>query len=291
MGRPSMFNRDYHRIMRRRKIVFRTVIIIIALCAIFLAYNKSAITDLKKIVADLGGSSDNSSQIQDQKPQENNSNLEGSSEDGVNHQQDTSAVQDPEGNGAENTVPQVTTGEFTFTFPNNEILYITYEKNDEAIKITGIKTDNKGISSSIRDDGKAIVFDNPGISGIWIFNADNTSKRLDPAAYRQIGGEGLSFIREDVMGEYENYIWAAKPQFLKDGRIIYQSDVPWFKKENNIYLWVADSSGENNVWLLNTGQQGLLNYAGFSQDNKLIIEMNGKKYALNAEDGSMVNVD
>lgn len=286
MGKPSIFNSDYHKIMRKRKIIFRTVIVVIALGAIFLAYNKSAFTDLKKILADLGGSLNNSNQIQNQKQQEDSPGA-----GGANHNQDTSSSQGQGKNAAGNTLPQVTAGEFTFTYPNKEVLSITYEKKDNDVKLTGISSDDKGISFSVRDDGKSIVFDNPKINGIWIYNADGTSKRLDPDVYRQVGGEELVFSREYVLRQFNNYIWAARPQFLKDGRIVYQSYIPWFKKKNNIYLWVTDSSGSSNKWLLNTGQTGLLSYGGFTQDNRLIVQLGSIKYALNVEDGSLVKIN
>lgn len=288
MGRPSMFSRDYHKVMRRRKIVFRLIVILIAAIVIFFAYNKSAIIDLKKIIADLGGPSDNINQIESQKsPGETAGSGSKTGEDtkkNVGTLPNNSS--DPKDTGTEIQ----STGEYIFTYPDNTELHITYTVIQNDIKITGIAGDNTGIDCSISDDGKSIVFDNPNHSGVWIYNADTSSKRLDPDTYTQIGGDELVFYREDVVGDYENYTWAAKPVFLKDGRIIYQSCMPWFKEENNIYLWIVDSSGENNRFLADTKVMNLVNYSGFTEDGMLIVEINGGRYKLNIDSGSLQGV-
>lgn len=278
MGKPSIFSNDYNRKMRRRKYIFRTVILVIALGAIFITYYSSDNLNLKRIAQESKTPSDNSIQTPKGADTGENTVTHDKTGDITSTQPDTAVKQENPGEEK---------GEFSFKFPNDESMYITYTKTEGDIKITGIRSDNPGVSFSIRDDGKAVAFDNPGLSDIWIYNIDGTSRKISPDLFREIGNEGVVYYKNDIMAEYDNsYTWAANPLFLKDGRIIYESNLPWFNSENRYYLWIIDSDGQNNTMLSNIGQTNKVKYMGFTEDGSLLAEMDGIKYAINTSDGS-----
>jgi len=284
MGKPSIFNSNYHKIMRRRKIVFRTLIMIAALAVIFFTYNKSAIPNLKKFAGNLKLSQKESTSKIEQPKDVNIEDKENDKKDNV------------EANPQEQKEPVVESsqGEFSFKFPSDESISIIYEKKGEDVTITGIKPGDNGIAYDIRDDGKAIVFDNPKISDIWLYNVDGSSLKLNTDSYKQLKENGTynQFDKLEIMERFNyNYVWASKPKFLKDGRIVYQSNLPWFKEINSIYLWVLNSDGSENRRFLSTGQSEPVQYTGFTEEGRLIIEFGGNKYTFDIEDGSKQRID
>jgi hypothetical protein len=283
MGKPSIFSNKYQRAMRKRKIIFRIIIIIVAFGAIFLAYNKSAVINFKKIAQDLRWPSDDKFQVNDQQTPGEDDEDKDIPEQTTDSSQNTQPAVQPE---------KKTVEEYVFKFPDGgDAVHIGYEDSGSEKRITGIRADDAGVSISIRDDGKAVVFDNPKTSDIWIYDVGGVPKKVNPDTYRQVGEDGLVFKKPDVMAEYENnYIWALKPLFLKDGRIIYQSNLPWFKTENNIYLWIAASDGSSRR-LMDTGQRDYVKYQGFTQDGMPVIEIGGIKYSLNVDDGSRQKIN
>jgi hypothetical protein len=53
MGRLSIYSKDYYKIIRRRRMIFRISILLTALAVIFFTYNKSFIPNLKKLADGL----------------------------------------------------------------------------------------------------------------------------------------------------------------------------------------------------------------------------------------------
>lgn len=280
MGKPSIFNNDYHKIMRRRKIIFRTLIILAALAIIFVTYDKTVIPNLKKMAENI------KLPVKSQVKQPENKTIE----EPVND----SSTENNSGEPKEQKEPQIEKGEYPFKLSNTESIAIIFEKKENDMRFTGIKPDNMGVSFDIREDGKAMVFDNPRTSDVWICTIEGKILRLNPDNYKQYKENGgyNRFDKADIMEEYDNnYIWASKPKFLKDGRIVYQSNLPWFLEENKIYLWVVNNDGSENKMCLSKGQAPPVKYSGFADDGRLIIELGGSRYILNIDDRSIHKLD
>jgi hypothetical protein len=292
MGKPSMFSSNYRRIMRRRKILSRVLIILCALLVVFIIYNKSAVEGLRKIAGNFISSiQDGINGTGESKPEESGGTNAGNIPSQAAPSPTPAATPTPTP-GGENKPSDNTEGEYVFQFPNGEKLNITYSREGEDIRFTGIKTDNKGISYDIRGDGKAIVFDNPQISDIWIYTADGQYRKLDPAFYTSTkDGQTTRYDKAWAMKTFGGYVWAAAPAFAPDGRIVYQSYLPWFKSKNTYYLWVVGADGRNSRLVLPTNQSVLARYSGYSSDGKLIIELAGGKYAVNISKGTMEKVN
>ena len=286
MGKPSMFSKDYHKRMWRRKIIFRTLILIIAFGIIFLTYNRSAIPNLKKIIGNVIPPIMKDINLQTKVTPTPKKDIIPNVVKGDKEKPDSNTVQKPD--------EQITTtGEYIFKLSDIENLTIIYSKNENN-RFTGIKSSDAGVTFDISDDGKAVVFDNPKTSDIWICNINGEFKRLNSDKFIEFGNDKAVFNKSKVMAQFENnYIWAARPKFLKDGRVIYQSYLPWLSSTNNCYLWVVDSDGQNNRYILAgaTDGSGPVKYTGFTQDNMLIIESSGKKYVVNVDDKSKQRID
>lgn len=271
MGRPSIFSNDYKRIMRRRKIIFRISIVLVALAAVLFIYSKPTIPNLKK----LAGNIKIHSNIKNNDSRENTAkNDKGASQN---------AGAQPESASTDAQV-QTSAGEYLLKLSDTESITVTYEKSGSDIKITGIKPEGKDISFDIRDDGKAIVFDNPELGDIWVADATGALRKVTPDYYKQTGEGGRIFYKDEIMKRFSNsYVWAARPKFLKDGRIVYQSHLPWFTNIRYYYFWVVDGDGQNNKMVVNTKQTNPLSYNGFLDDGRLVVEYSGAKYALNVD--------
>lgn len=272
MAKPSIFSGEYQRIMKRRRRFFRIAAVLAALCIIFLVYHKPNLPNLKSIVENIklpDVTNTENNKKNDEKKQNNAiEDKKSSDEEKENKEQ---------GNGSKDS------GEFKYSFSNGEDIYITYKKDGNDIKLTGIRPEREDISYDIREDGKSIVFDNPKISDIWVFNIDGTSRKISPDAYKQSGENGGVFTKKWVMEQYRNnYVWAAKPKYLKDGRIVYQSNLPWFREKNNYYIWVVNEDGGNNRLVTGTDSDHPAEYYSVS-DNNIIVVINGVKYDVNVD--------
>lgn len=282
MGKPSIFNKDYHKIMRRRKIVFRTIIILSALAVIFITYDKSAIPNLKKFAANLklpfkAGMINKEAKQPQVPPAEE---IPDNNEEITNN---------------EEVKPESEQGEYSVKLSSTETLEIIFEKKGDDKRFTGIRPDNLGVSFDIREDGKAMVFDNPRTSEIWLCNIDGSLLRLNPDTYvqqRSTGGGYNKYNKADIMERYQNkYVWAAKPKFLKDGRVVYQSNLPWFMEINKYYLWAVNIDGTDNRKVLNTDSTEPIEYYGFTEDGRLIIVLYGNRYVFNIDGRNIQKID
>lgn len=279
MGKPSIFSSDYKKIMHRRKIVFRVSIVLVALAVVLLMYGKSTIPNLKK----LAGNIKMYSKIDAGKYNDSNA---------VNDKKDVKG-KDAKNDAADKVSPdKKESGKYQIKVSDAETVAVTYEKDEKGIKITGIEPDDGNISFDIKDDMQAITFDNPKAGDIWIVDANGNSKKLNPDFYKMSGGTRQVFYKNEIMKRYNNdYVWAAKPKFLKDGRIVYQSNLPWFKDVKYIYIWVVDMDGQNNNMVANTNSTNAVSYGGFLNDGRLIIEHSGAKYAVNVDKKKIEAID
>ncbi|KPU46032.1 hypothetical protein OXPF_05130 [Oxobacter pfennigii] len=258
MGKPSIFNNNYHKIMRRRRMFFRLGIIFVALVIIIVTYDRSIITNFKNMVSNINLFS--------------KADVENDAEE-KKQDKDTELEESPQVLPEE---PKTSQGEFIFQLTDTEHIFLIYEKLGDNIKFKEINSVNIGIYYDISEDGKAIVFENPRTSDIWLYHVDGKHLKLNPDNYRE-------YKKADIMAVYNNYSWASRPKFLKDGRILYQSNLPWFKKVNSYYLWVVNSDGSNNRLILQKGEQEPATYGDFTPEGDLIIEFGGQKYILNAK--------
>lgn len=259
MRRPSIYSSDYYRVMRRRKIIIRTLIVLTVLTVVLLIYNRSAVSYLKKL----------SSSIKlPQVSQLEQNNQENPAKPGT----DKNGGKDKNSGKNSNVSEGSLKSEITVNLLNGSTVNLLTEKKNNDTKITGIK-DSSGIFYEVRSDGKAIVFDYPKTSDVWIYILNGGLKKLNPDNYKE-------YKKQSIMSEYRNYIWAAKPYFLNDGRVVYQSYLPWFKVNNSIYLWVVDQNGRNNHMVFSTRQANPVTYKGFNSSGDLIIEYGGSEHTV-----------
>lgn len=256
MRKPSIYSSNYYRIRRKRRIITRSIIVLTILAVAFLIYNRAAVSYLKKL----------SSSIKLPDISQAEQNKQGSIK--------KSGENKNEGNGSKNQ--QVSSNsqksQLTVNLTKGGTITILVEKKDSDTKITGIK-DGTGIFSAVRSDGKAIVFDYPTTSDIYIYMLDGGLKKLNLDNYKE-------YRKQSIMSEYSNYIWAARPYFLQDGRIVYQSYLPWFKSKNSIYIWVVDQDGSNNRRIASTNQGSLVTYNGFNSSGELLLEYGGSEHTV-----------
>lgn len=273
MGRPSIYSRDYYRIMRRRRIVRRLLILAVILFAIFYASGKAVLPDLKKLANSIASQPKNST-IDNVKTKNGDKSTGGSSS-----APDT-------GKSAAGSQAEI-----NVNIPGGAAVTLTCVKENGDIKLTGIKTNDSSTCYSIRDDGKAIAFDTPATSDIWVCGVDGVPKKISPDSYKSTDG-GKEYKKTDVMKNYNNnYVWAAKPVFLKDGRVLYQSNLPWFKNPKNYYLWVVGSDGSKNRYLFGTDTTEPAKYDGFTGSGELIAEFGGVKYSINVNSRNKTRID
>lgn len=256
MRKPSIYSSNYYRIRRRRKIIARTLIVLTVFVVAFLIYNKEAVSYLKKLSSSI-------KLPEISQAEQKNQGSAAKSEENKN-----------EGKAGKNkeTSAKLEKSQLAVNLQGGGTISILVEKKANDTEITGIKG-GTNVFSTVRSDGKAIVFDWPSASDIYIYMLNGGLKKLNPDNYKE-------YKKESIMKEYSDYIWAAKPYFLQDGRIVYQSNLPWFKIKNSIYLWVVNQDGSYNHKIASTGQGSTVTYNGFDGSGELLIEYGGSEHTV-----------
>lgn len=281
MRRPSIFSSNYYKVMRRRRIITILMVFVLIITFSYIFYNKTAVNYIEKFALYLKKPFvSNNKQIEDTVPINNELDIK---ENKTETQENISNTIDIKKNNTN-------IGEYKFKLTDSSIVTLVYEKINNENLFTSLKAENVKVSYDISFDKKQVVFDDPLSSDIWLYKNDGTSIKLNADFYKQRGGEQETFNKSEVLSNYENYIWAAKPKILKDGRVVYQSNLPWFYNKNNmIYLWVIDNNGQNNRLCMQTNSIELIKY--YDDDNNFIIELDGNKYEVDIDNGTKKKIN
>lgn len=291
MGKPSMFSRNYHTQMKRRKLN-KFLFILLIICIAFFSgkyYLKEQNIDPLKNAPrisfhpiksvgnwwhDLTGKhkstsvvSEVASKIKDKDP----------ASSGTANQTTTST-------GGVSTTPQETkpvqqeTGSYVYN-SEGQSYTVTYQKGDQGIQLTGL-TDVNGTSEySIYPDGSRLVFDIKSSSSIIL--CDNTGQFTDVTrpSYTTRSTHHL-ITKEAAMSYHKGYVWAEKPCFTLDGRIAYLSRLPYIRDDATVYLWTEDLKGGNYKSIYQIGSDASFAYAGYDGTGRLMMKIKGILYYL-----------
>lgn len=312
MGRPSIFSKDYEKIMRKRRRRF-TIITIILVCIVGVAgfkavnYDYSGLKErLQKWVNEPSGIDNNDdSQVADnvgeeQQPEEpaDNSLLE---EPKVEEEKDVYIDVDFNGTKISFKIEEVAKEESAqdnSIVPNNteEADNITNSEEDknqvangnEAAnvgtekKITAVKEVPAGFEVQISSTGKkALVTDDS--QNLYIIDPAGTVNNITLAQY--VAPDGEIFEKEDVRNTYQGYLWSVSPKFISDDKIAYISNIPYFGSDLKKYISVVEINTNSHIILW--GSKATEITFGDMQEKGLEIKIDGNSCFIN-ENGDIV---
>lgn len=306
MGRPSIFSKDYEKIMRRRRRRF-TIITIILVCIVGVAafkavnYDYSALKDrLQKWVNEPSNIENNNegaqvvdSADQEQPPKEteDNSLLE-------EPQVEKDVYLDVDFNGTKISfkIEEDTNDELAKdnsavtnnTGDTNNITNSEEEKNqgsnavqeniaDKAKKITAVKEVPAGFVVEISSTGKkALVSDSN--QNLYVVDPAGEVKNTTLAQY--VAPDGEVFEKEAVRNTYQGYLWSISPKFISDEKIAYISNIPYFGIDLKKYISVVELNTNSHIILW--GSKGTEITFGGMQEKGLEVQIDGNSCFIDA---------
>lgn len=284
MGKPSMFSSNYKQQLKKRRL--NTILfLLLILCISFFGgkyyLNKNNIDIMKnirnlKIVKNVHMPH----WITDLRDKFNKKHTDETTK--VN-------VQKPAAPVAKQTTPSSVTSSANDVKKVNEFLYtsktglkfsVEYETANSVIKITGLKDETNTSDYDISQDKSMIVFDIKPENSIVLCDSNGKFKEISRDTYKSFT-TGRTITKADTLATYKDYIWAQKPCFTQDGRVVYISRLPYFRTFNTLYLWSVKLDGSEHKKITKlTMDMSKVSYGGFDERKRLKVIVSGVTYYL-----------
>ena len=214
MKKPSIFSKDYEKIMRKRKRK-RIVIGILSICIIGILVTEVANYDFSKLKDRLQAwvDEDKEKYVGDQLVDTDESI--GSTE-------------------VEETVVEEVPSEkyLDVTISDTPISFKIKEENSQ-ILIESVKEVPENYYIYIGNNGKDAVVLDPN-QNINIVYASGEIKNVTLAQY--IGPDGEVYIKDNIRNFYQGYIWHSTPVQISEKKVAYITNIPYFGYNLNKYI-------------------------------------------------------
>lgn len=215
MGKPSIFSKDYEKMMKRRRINITLIVLIIISVIYFFGDRFIKLDFLKKFNLAFFEKLKVEKKIEEKKPQESNV-------------KDSTKEPDKE-------VKNIKIEKFTKSDGSILEFYVDLAKG-QIVEIKDLKGET---NYNLSRNKNFVVFDDIKAGKIIYFDAQGKVKELTRDYYRS-SKLNKNFYRKDILASNPNYIWAAKPYIAYDERVLFLSELPYFKRDGNIHLWYID---------------------------------------------------
>lgn len=261
MGKPSIFSNDYGQRMRKRKKMTLVNIILVILILISAAYFGGNYY-LERKGIDLG--SIFKSVTKDNKGKQNIT-------DKSNKPEPNTVTTNP-GNNDSKQPEEKTNAYYEYKAMDGKVYRLEYTEISGNKEFTGVKSEAGEVQFDISSDGKKILFCSQ--SGDVVLGDDKgVIKKINSDSYRSKSA-GITIEKQTTMQYYPEYVWAAKPHFTSDNRVVYISYLPYLKGANTFYMWVLSIDGKSQRMAGKlTNDISKIAYDGFSSDGALRIKV------------------
>lgn len=265
MPKPSIFSSQYNEEMKRRKrikIIIGIVLLIIALTAVFGGSINDSIGEKVKLKFEKS-----KEKGKDQKDGADNIKQDSKSKQ-ENEKSQANEMKEKE---IKKDVPK--TGNYNIKLSNGEEVKLSYNIVNNEKQYTGVLP--KGINYDISPSKKNIVILENKTQNMILVDSNGNTKDITKKEY--VSSKNDVFKKDDILQYNSNYIWCSSPKYLNEDNILYISQLPWFNKEDQKYLWKYNISSNNH-------------YHNLSQAGGEISGVN-IKYGSNTPEGLEVIVD
>jgi hypothetical protein len=263
MSRPSMFSKDYEQQMKRRRVNIVLFILIVIFGVFF---------GVRYFMGGDGGSLFKNIY---------NAVIPKSTDKNIEPPAKENDSEKPQAETQENDAQEDQELYYEYKSADGRIYTIEYIIKDGIKTITGFDDSRSGATYDISPDSKSIVFDDIASDDIMLMNSEGQIKKISPDSYKSKSANIL-IQKQQVLKTKPAYIWARKPHFTSDGRIVYLTDLPYLTQDGKLFLWNASASGGMTKMAGEFATQDIdkITYEGFDESGKLKIGFNSKLYYL-----------
>ena len=218
MKKPSIFSKDYEKIMRKRKRK-RIVIGILSICIIGILVTEVANYDFSKLKDRLQAWVD-----------EDKEKYVGDQLVDTDESIESTEVEEP-------VVEEVPSEKYLdVTISDTPISFKIKEENSQ-ILIESVKEVPENYYIYIGNNGKDAVVLDPN-QNINIVYASGEIKNVTLAQY--IGPDGEVYIKDNIRNLYQGYIWHSTPVQISEKKVAYITNIPYFGYNLNKYISIID---------------------------------------------------
>lgn len=233
MGKPSMFSENYDKQMRRRRRIKALLIIVAVVGIIFTIIHFTTKNDNKT----TRDKNKQETKVEDKKKQDTKKDVEQNKKPQVNNEQK------PE------TKPVNEVKEESIKLSNNEEVKVKYNLVNNKRQYTEVMA--KNVEYSISPSKKHLLYLDKSSQSLILVDEDGNKNDITNKQYTS--SKGKVFSKEVVLKSNPQYIWNTSPKFADDNTIIYLSQLPWFNKGENKYVWKYTISTGTHEYLVNKG--------------------------------------
>lgn len=168
--------------------------------------------------------------------------------------------------------------EYPYLAKDGEKYAVQYQKNNSKVVIIGLKDASNTSEYSVLSNKSMIVFDIKSESSLILCDNLGNFKVLSAPFYKTKSTHKI-LTKEAVMSSYPGFIWAQKPCFTMDGRVIYVSRLPYIRADKTLYLWCINIDGSVNkkIAMLNK-DINKVSFNGFDDKKRLKVTVEGTQY-------------
>lgn len=229
MAKPSMFSKDYDERIRKRKKIKRILTVIVVLVVII---------GTVLISSNIGNSIKIGINKVNNKISDKNKNILENSKS-----KDKTISKEKEVKQQEATKTQKQNENKNEVDTNKKIQVIKLS-NGEEIKLIYSMVNNqrqylevfsKTIQYSISPTKKKIVLLEKNTQNIILVDEMGNVKDITKKEY--VSSKGKVFSKDSILKDNSGYIWNSLPKFIDDNDIIYISQLPWFNRGEDKFIW------------------------------------------------------
>ncbi|MBZ4663081.1 MAG: hypothetical protein JG776_763 [Caloramator sp.] len=262
MGRPSIFSKNYEEQMRRRRINITLIILIIIFAAFF--YTKYQLNKRGININIADKFSFLKKQEKDIKQDVN-----------INRENKKEEIKDTP--KQENKVDE-TLKEYIYTSNSQRQFKVVYKDENGVKKFVEVKSEGFNVDFDILKDGTKVVFDDKENQNIIVYSIDGTYEDI---TLKTLKTSKYTFEKDKVLQRQKDYIWAEKPHFTSDGKVVFLTKLPYNLTKRGIFIWYANYNGTRLVRLGELSYDiNNIKYDGFDENEGLRIISDGKIFVL-----------
>lgn len=266
MRKPSIFSRDYERLMRKRRkriaIISILGVLVIGILFLKMAMNSINMETLRSKVQSW--IDEDNEEIQDNT---NKTNEE-------NKQEETVQEETPK-------EPEIKTMDLIVR--EGIILKAEYEESNGVVKFKGIKDAPSNIYYTLNQD-KNLILTIDENQDMKIFNVNTKESNITKDKY--VAPNGEVFNKSSVLQTYNGYLWNVEAKFITNTKVAYISNVPYFGYDLNKYIWVVDLNDNSHKTLWNS--KGKEIKLGEIKEKGLEVTIDGNVKYINSN-GELIN--
>lgn len=253
MSRPSIFSNNYEKIMRRRKRIRNTVIIVLIIVAgVVFSYLKGIFRfNFHQLIPKSIS-------------QKKDSKMTASDSDAAKK-----VNKDNKKNNDDNE-------KFYFMKINDSLnIKVIYEDDNGTKKLKSVDSSSGNVQYSISPQGTGIVAYDSKNQSIIYMDANGNTKDITYKQY--IDTSNNTFAKSDVISLHPNYDWCDSPTLISENMVAYLSQLPWISDEGNKYVWTYNiSTGEYKCYYDTYGKS--VSFGGITEKGLSITADGQQKY-------------